>query len=232
MGKRDGFWDSVPDVGDGQIAWPQDPSGRASLVQDVFAARVVGAMDAIVETSLEIASGKRPEPGSHEYEKQAAFRNVFLGMTDQQREAVRKLVCDTASGTLRRAPCIGFSPSSTTSRAVRSGCVLSLGDQAASRYRSAVSTSIRNCTTCTSIGSSDSAITSRCPRVMSVGSGATGLPNKGMKQTKPAQALELRSLSLVFGGPASHPSERDERRIVRGRPASAIRAKRRLPDGP
>ena len=31
-----------------------------------------------------------------------------------------------------------------------------------------------------------------------------GLPNKGMKQTKPAQAMELRSLSPVFGrlGPA------------------------------
>jgi hypothetical protein len=26
----------------------------------------------------------------------------------------------------------------------------------------------------------------------------TGPPNKGMKQTKPAQAMELRSLSLVF----------------------------------
>jgi hypothetical protein len=25
-------------------------------------------------------------------------------------------------------------------------------------------------------------------------------PNKGMKQTKPAQAMELRSLSPVFGG--------------------------------
>jgi hypothetical protein len=27
------------------------------------------------------------------------------------------------------------------------------------------------------------------------------LPNKGMKQTKPAQAMELRSLSPVFDGP-------------------------------
>jgi hypothetical protein len=27
------------------------------------------------------------------------------------------------------------------------------------------------------------------------------LPNKGMKQTKPAQAMELRSLSPVFGRP-------------------------------
>jgi hypothetical protein len=27
------------------------------------------------------------------------------------------------------------------------------------------------------------------------------LPNKGMKQTKPAQAMELRSLSPVFAGP-------------------------------
>ena len=27
-------------------------------------------------------------------------------------------------------------------------------------------------------------------------------PNKGMKQTKPAQAMELRSLSPVLGGPA------------------------------
>ena len=26
-------------------------------------------------------------------------------------------------------------------------------------------------------------------------------PNKGMKQTKPAQAMELRSLSPVFDGP-------------------------------
>ena len=27
-----------------------------------------------------------------------------------------------------------------------------------------------------------------------------GLPNKGMKQTKPAQAMELRSLAPVFDG--------------------------------
>jgi hypothetical protein len=31
--------------------------------------------------------------------------------------------------------------------------------------------------------------------------GATRPPNKGMKQTKPAQAMELRSLSPVFDGP-------------------------------
>ena len=30
---------------------------------------------------------------------------------------------------------------------------------------------------------------------------ATRLPNKGMKQTKPAQAMELRSLSPVFARP-------------------------------
>jgi hypothetical protein len=29
---------------------------------------------------------------------------------------------------------------------------------------------------------------------------ATTLPNKGMTQTKPAQAMELRSLSAVFDG--------------------------------
>jgi hypothetical protein len=34
-------------------------------------------------------------------------------------------------------------------------------------------------------------------------------PNKGMKQTKPAQAMELRSLSPVLGGPEV--SGRDER---------------------
>ena len=100
MGKRDGFWDSVPDAGNGEITWPEDPASRASLVQAVFGAKVVGAMDAIVEGSLEIASGKRPQPGSHDYEKEAAFRDVFLKMTDQQREAVQRLVRDTASGTL------------------------------------------------------------------------------------------------------------------------------------
>jgi hypothetical protein len=31
--------------------------------------------------------------------------------------------------------------------------------------------------------------------------GSTTTPNKGMKQTKPAQAMELRSLSPVLGGP-------------------------------
>ena len=41
---------------------------------------------------------------------------------------------------------------------------------------------------------------------------ATRPPNKGMKQTKPAQAMELRSLSPVFDGPAGGaPNERSPR---------------------
>jgi hypothetical protein len=35
-----------------------------------------------------------------------------------------------------------------------------------------------------------------------VGSGGTARSNKGMKQTKPAQAMELRSLSPVLCGPS------------------------------
>ena len=100
MSKRDGFWEAIPDKGDGQISWPEDPGQRASLVQPVFGAKVIGAMDAIVESSIEIAKGKLPEPGSHDYEKRAAFREVFSRMTDEQREAVQRLVRETASGTL------------------------------------------------------------------------------------------------------------------------------------
>jgi hypothetical protein len=100
MGKRDLFWDGVPSDADGQIQWPEDPHQREDLVRAAFGAKVIGALEAVLEERLQVARGERPAPGSHDYERDAARRMVFAAMTELQKVEVARLVKSACFGTL------------------------------------------------------------------------------------------------------------------------------------
>jgi hypothetical protein len=44
MGKRDSFWEQVPEDAEGQILWPEDAGERLRLVRDACGAKVVGLL--------------------------------------------------------------------------------------------------------------------------------------------------------------------------------------------
>jgi hypothetical protein len=100
MGKRDTFWDQVPTDDEDQIRWPDDADERLTLVRDVFGARVIGALESALEEDLEVADGRSPTPGSPNYEQEAARRQVFAGMSDEQRAEVRRLLKSACFGAL------------------------------------------------------------------------------------------------------------------------------------
>ena len=100
MGKRDLFWDSVPTNDEGHLLWPADPDARTHMAGQVLGARLVGALDSILDDEVAAAEGRLPAPGSHNYEAEAKFRSVFATLSPQQREAVVRLVKRASSGTL------------------------------------------------------------------------------------------------------------------------------------
>ena len=100
MGKRDVFWEHLPQDDEGQICWPEDADQRLTLVRAAFGAKVIGALEAVLDARLEVADGRAPAPGSNDYEREAARRAVFAGMSDEQRVEVRRLVKDACFGTL------------------------------------------------------------------------------------------------------------------------------------
>jgi|GEM_PF-3333211 len=100
MGKRDNFWSQVPEDEDGQILWPQESAERVALVRDAFGAKVIGALEAILDEKLAIADGTPPEPGQGDYQSESARRAVFAKMSEAQRAEVRRLVKSSCFGTL------------------------------------------------------------------------------------------------------------------------------------
>lgn len=100
MGKRDSFWENLPYDDDGQVRWPESADARESLVRSAFGARVIGALEAVLDEHLKTASGQRPEAGSPHYERENARREVFAQMSDSQRREVARLVNSACFGTL------------------------------------------------------------------------------------------------------------------------------------
>src|SRR5262245_38618475 len=92
MGKRDAFWSQVPRDTEDHVQWPEDGSQREHLVRALFGATVVGALEAVLEDSLEVARGAKPVPGSNDYEREAARREVFAAMSDSQKAEVARLL--------------------------------------------------------------------------------------------------------------------------------------------
>jgi hypothetical protein len=100
MGKRDNFWDQVPQDEEGQILWPEAAEDRVALVRDVFGAKVIGALEAILDQQLEIVRGVPPTPGQDNYLAEAARRAVFAKMSDVQQAEVCRVVKSACFGTL------------------------------------------------------------------------------------------------------------------------------------
>jgi hypothetical protein len=100
MGKRDLFWDQVPTDADGHIQWPDDSEARAALVRDVFGAKVIGALEAVLSDQLEVVEGKPPSSPSSDYQIQAARRRLFAAMTEEQRTEIRHLLKEVSFGAL------------------------------------------------------------------------------------------------------------------------------------
>jgi hypothetical protein len=100
MGKRDVFWDQVPADANGDIRWPDDPDARAALVRDVFGAKVIGALEAVLSEQLEVVEGKPPSSPSSDFQIQAARRRLFAAMTEEQRTEVRRLLKKASFGVL------------------------------------------------------------------------------------------------------------------------------------
>lgn len=100
MGKRDRFWENLPFNGEDQILWPEDPEERNNLIRDVFGAKVIGAVEFILQKNLEIAAGKPPIPGENNYKKEEARRRVFAEMTDAHRSEISTLLRETCFSSL------------------------------------------------------------------------------------------------------------------------------------
>jgi hypothetical protein len=99
MGKRDEFWEQVPEGRDGQIRWPEDPDERAALVRGVFGAKVIGALESVLADQLAVVDGVPPEP-SPDYQKEVARRRLFETMSDEQRMEIRRLLRKASFGAL------------------------------------------------------------------------------------------------------------------------------------
>ena len=100
VSKRESFWDEIPHDADGNIVWPDVAALREKMIRAAFGAKVIGALEAIVEEQWEKADGVPPKPGHDDYTAEANRRQIFAGMTGPQREQVRKLVKDACFGTL------------------------------------------------------------------------------------------------------------------------------------
>jgi len=60
MSKRTAFWDQMPHNEEGSIEWPEDAEVREKLVRDAFGAKVIEALEAILEEQWEISDGRPP----------------------------------------------------------------------------------------------------------------------------------------------------------------------------
>ena len=96
MGKRSGFWDSLPVDGDGEIQWPTDAAARAQLLSDLCGARIIGAVDQTFLDALKQAEGTRPPAGSTDYAKKEQQAAILATLTAEQRSAVVELLRETA----------------------------------------------------------------------------------------------------------------------------------------
>ena len=100
MGKRDDFWHSLRQDEEGELHWPEDPEARASLAKDILGARIIGAVEAVLDERLQIADGQPPKPGRDDYQQEATRRTIFAQMSEEQRAAVRALLKSACFGTL------------------------------------------------------------------------------------------------------------------------------------
>ncbi len=100
MSKRGDFWEQLQQDENGDVLWPEDSEARAALAKDILGARVVGAVEGVLEEELEVADGKPPRPGRDDYQEEAARRELFASMSDAQRAAVRGLLKRACFGTL------------------------------------------------------------------------------------------------------------------------------------
>lgn len=87
LSKRDKFWADVPTNPDGDVAWPKDQDECRELASDIVGARVIGAIESILEDKLRVAAGEADDA-----EEDAARGEVFASMNDEQRAAVEGLL--------------------------------------------------------------------------------------------------------------------------------------------
>lgn len=87
LSKRDKFWSDLPIHTDGGVAWPEDQDERRQLATDVVGARIIGAIEAVLENRLRVVAGEKDD-----VEENAARGEVFASMTDDQRAAVEGLL--------------------------------------------------------------------------------------------------------------------------------------------
>ena len=100
MSKRDAFWDSVPTDDEGNILWPDDTGEREELARAMFGAKVIGALESVLEDHLETVGGRPPKAGAPDYEEEAPRREVFASLSPVQRAEVERLLRRACFGTL------------------------------------------------------------------------------------------------------------------------------------
>jgi hypothetical protein len=86
---------------DGQIAWPDDPKARHDLACDLLGARVVGAVDVVVQDAQALVDGRgtrNPPPDEAAYERRLIA--AFAALSQEQRAAIKELLSKTCGGAL------------------------------------------------------------------------------------------------------------------------------------
>lgn len=87
MNKRDEFWSNLPTDVSNCVAWPDDEDARRELATEIVGARIIGAIEAVLENRLSVVAGDEDDD-----EEADARGEVFKSMTDEQRSAVRGLL--------------------------------------------------------------------------------------------------------------------------------------------
>jgi hypothetical protein len=100
MGKRDRFWKQVPWKDGERIEWPDSEAERAALASDLVGAKVIGALEAILEEQLEVVNGIPPKPGRDDFRAEAARREMFANLSETQRVEIRRVMKTACFGTL------------------------------------------------------------------------------------------------------------------------------------
>ena len=94
MGKRDTFWSSLPRDESGDIDWPNNNDDRSAMAADIVGARIIGAVEAALETRLKMVAGDAADTDPTDY------GDVLSTLSDEQKTAVADLLRDVSFGSL------------------------------------------------------------------------------------------------------------------------------------
>ncbi|MGN6371147.1 MAG: hypothetical protein ACTHN5_23065 [Phycisphaerae bacterium] len=100
MSKTGDFWNAHTDT-DGQIIWPEDQAKRDVLARQLFGACFIDSLDYWLARADDLIDNPdAPQEQWRRSNEEIALRATFAAMTEEQRAAVRRIVRQTAQGTL------------------------------------------------------------------------------------------------------------------------------------